>query len=297
MATANRAKRRFVSQFQGDSTMTQLTAQVTTPATATAPAGSATMQGDLWSVRASDYAEVQEPTFLPLYESVASRPELANAKTLLDVGCGPGLAAQTLAKRIGRIAGIDAAAAFIAIAQRRVPHGDFRVCEMETLPHADGTFDVVTGFNGFQYAARPVNALREARRVSKPGGHIVIAVWGLPKECEAAGHLKALGGLMPPPPPGAPGPFALSDESKLRAFATEAGLVPLAVVDVACPWIYPSLETAVRGMLSAGPAERAIRASSIEQARDTTAGSIAPYRTPSGSYHLDNVFRYLIARA
>jgi ubiquinone/menaquinone biosynthesis C-methylase UbiE len=62
---------------------------------------------------------------------------------------------------------------------------------METLPHADGTFDIVTGFNAFQYAARPVNALREARRVSKPGGHIVIAVWGLPEQCEAAGHLKA----------------------------------------------------------------------------------------------------------
>jgi len=255
------------------------------------------MQGDLWSVRASDYAEVQEPTFLPLYESVATRPELAHAKALLDVGCGPGLAAQTLAKTIDRIAGVDAAAPFIAIAQRRCPQGDFRVSEMETLPHADGTFDVVTGFNAFQYAARPVNALREARRVSKPGGHIVIAVWGLPEQCEAAGHLKALGALMPPPPPGAPGPFALSDEAKLKALATEAGLTPHTVVDVACPWIYPDLDTALRGMLSAGPAERAIRSSSVEKAREAISNAITPYRTASGSYYLNNVFRYLIARA
>jgi SAM-dependent methyltransferase len=197
---------------------------------------------------------------------------------------------------IDRVAGVDAAAPFIAIARRRVPQGDFRVAEMEELPHTDGTFDIVTGFNSFQYAATPINALREARRVAKPGGVTVIAVWGLPEQCEAAGHLKALGALMPPPPPGAPGPFALSDETKLKSFATDAGLTPLTVVDVKCPWIYPNLESALKGILSAGPAERAIRASSIERARDAIAGAIAQYRTASSGYHLNNTLRYLIAR-
>ena len=97
--------------------------------------------------------------------------------------------------------------------------------------------------------------------------------------------------------PGAPGPFALSDETKLKSFATDAGLTPLAVVDVKCPWVYPNLETALKGMLSAGPAERAIRASSIKQTRDAIAGAIAQYRTAAGAYHLNNTFRYLIARA
>ena len=265
-------------------------------ATAMASAGSATLQGELWSVRAGDYAEIQEPTFLPLYQDVLRRAELANAHTLLDVGCGPGLAAQTLAKKIGKIAGVDASAPFIEIARARVPGGDFRVAEMEALPHADGCFDVVTGFNAFQYAASPVKALREARRVAKPAGVIVIAVWGLPEACDAAGHLKALGTLMPPPPPGAPGPFALSDEARLKGFATEAELTPLAIVDVQCPWIYPDLETALRGMLSAGPVERAIRASSFERARDAVTGAIAQYRTASGGYHINNTFRYLISR-
>ncbi len=260
-------------------------------------AGSARAQGELWSVRAGDYAEIQEPTFLPLYEDVLRRQELANADTLLDVGCGPGLAVQTLSKKFGKIAGVDASAPFIEIARARVPSGDFRVAEMETLPHADGTFDVVTGFNAFQYAASPVKALREARRVAKPTGIIVIAVWGLPETCDAAGHLKALGPLMPPPPPGAPGPFALSDEAKLKALAIDAGLTPLAVVDVQCPWIYPDLETALRGMLSAGPVERAIRASSFEQARDAVAGAITQFRTASGGYRMNNTFRYLISRA
>jgi hypothetical protein len=48
-------------------------------------------------------------------------------------------------------------------------------------------------------------------------------------------------------------------------------------------------------MLSAGPAERAIRNSSLEHARDAVAQSIAAYRMPSGEYRLNNKFRYLIA--
>ncbi|MGB7177815.1 MAG: class I SAM-dependent methyltransferase, partial [Xanthobacteraceae bacterium] len=231
-----------------------------------------------------------------LYESVQRRPELAKSQSILDVGCGPGLAAQLFAQSIANVDGVDASEAFIDIARERMPGRNFRVSEMETLPHADGSFDVVTGFNSFQYAASPSNALREARRVAQPEGTIVIATWGLPEDCEAAGHLKALGALMPPPPPGAPGPFALSDESKLKALASEAGLTPIEVVDVQCPWIYPSLEVALRAMLSAGPAERAIRNSSIERARDAVANAIAPYHTPSGEYHLRNKFRYLIAR-
>jgi ubiquinone/menaquinone biosynthesis C-methylase UbiE len=262
----------------------------------TARPGSAPMQGDLWSARARDYAELQEVQFRPLYESVVQRPEVAGAGTSLDVGCGPGLAAQVFAQKIANVSGIDASAAFIAIARQRLPGRDFRVGEMEALPHADASFDVVTGFNAFQYAASPGNALAEARRVLRPGGTIVIATWGLPQDCEAAGHLKALGALMPPPPPGAPGPFALSDEAKLKALAAEAGFTPIAVVDVSCPWAYPDLETALRGMLSAGPAERAIRNSSVERAREAVAASIAAYKASSGEYRLNNKFRYLVAR-
>jgi SAM-dependent methyltransferase len=258
--------------------------------------GSAQMQGDLWNARARDYADLQEGFFLPLYESVQRRPELAESRSSLDVGCGPGLAARVFARTMTNVAGIDASAAFIDIARERLPGRNFRVGEMESLPHADGSFDVVTGFNAFQYAASPVNALREARRVVQPGGAVVIATWGPPEACDAAGHLKALGALMPPTPPGAPGPFALSDESKLRALVSEAGLTPLAVIDVDCPWVYPNLDIALRAMLSAGPAERAIRNSGIERAREAVAGAVAPYGKPSGEVRLNNKFRYLIAR-
>jgi hypothetical protein len=61
------------------------------------------------------------------------------------------------------------------------------------------------------------------------------------------------------------------------------------------PWIYANPKTALRGTLSAGPAELAIRHSSAESARAAIA-AIAPYGKASGEYHLKNKFRSLIAR-
>lgn len=268
--------------------------QIVTPSRAT---GTAPLQGDLWGVRADDWAKLQEGVFLPLYEHVLHHPDLAQASSSLDVACGAGLAAQVFARKISAVAGIDACSGFIELARQRVPGGDFRVGEMEALPYADESFDAVTGFNAFQYAASPVNALREARRVAKPGRPVVIATWGPYEDCESSGHLKALAALLPPPPPGAPGPFALSDEARAKALVREAGLTPVAMADVDCPFAYPNLEIALRAMLSAGPAEKAIRASSFERAREAIASSIAPFRTAAGGYLMRNKFRYLIARA
>ena len=133
---------------------------------ATTPAGSASVQGELWGVRARDYAEIQEPTFLPLYESVMERPEMAKAHSFLTLDVGR-VRGAGISRTIAHVAGADATAPFIEIARRRAPRGDFRTAEMEALRFADGTFDAVTGFNSFQYAASPANVLCEARRVVK----------------------------------------------------------------------------------------------------------------------------------
>jgi ubiquinone/menaquinone biosynthesis C-methylase UbiE len=110
--------------------------------------------------------------------------------SVLDVGCGPGLASQVFSGKIKHVAGVDATAPFVEIARRRVPGGDFRVAEMEALPYADGSFDALTSFNAFQYAASPLNALREAGRVVKPGGIVVIAVWDCRKAARLPSTLK-----------------------------------------------------------------------------------------------------------
>jgi SAM-dependent methyltransferase len=182
----------------------------------------------------------------------------------------------------------------IAIARGRLPGADLREGDMEVLPWNDGSFDAVSGLNAFQYAARPGVAVSEAARVTRPGGLIAIATWGRPEDCEAAAHLAALGALLPPPP-GAPGPFALSQPGALAALARDAGLNPVEEADVETVWEYPDDDTLLRGMLSAGPAVRVITQAGESRARDAVLEAVAPYRAPSGSYRLRNVFRYIVA--
>jgi hypothetical protein len=137
---------------------------------------------------------------------------------------------------------------------------------------------------------------REARRVVRPGGLVIVATWGKPEDCDAADYLKALAPLLPPPPPGSGGPFALSDDDALRDLANAAGLTPTEVQDVSCPWQYPSAAIALQGMLSAGPVVLAIKTAGEDNVRAAVLKSIAPYRTVDGGYRLDNKFRYLAAR-
>ncbi len=260
--------------------------------------GTAAVQGPLWGARAREWAELQEPLARPLFETVLGRFDLGEGVRVLDVGCGTGLFCMLAAKEEGgSVAGLDASEQSIAIARERTPAGDFRVGELEELPWADGSFDVVTGFNAFQFAASPANALREARRVVSLEGEVAVAVWGAPQDCEAAVVLKAVGELLPPPPPGTPGPFALSEPGALESLVEEAGLTPDELHEVPCPWAYADLDTAVQALASSGPAVRAEQEAGREIVEQAIAQALQPYLdVATGIVQLENVFRYLVAR-
>jgi SAM-dependent methyltransferase len=185
----------------------------------------------------------------------------------------------------------------ISIANTRVPDGNFLVGDLESLPFPDDNFDVITGFNAFQYAGDSRAALAEAKRVAKPGARIVIMTWGLPDGMEAASILAALKPLLPPPPPGAPGPFALSDESALRSFAEDAGLSPAEILDVESPWHYPDLATALRGLKGSGVTVKAIENSGEDAVDAAHVEALSPFRQADGSYAIGASFRCLIASA
>src|SRR5947209_17446763 len=184
--------------------------------------GTAQAQGALWGVQAHNFAERQEGMLLPAYKKVFDLTNVGRGTQLLDVGCGPGLATQLAAKLGASITGLDASEAELIIARERVPDGDFRQGEMEELPYADASFDVVTGFNSFQYAADPVNALRQARRVVKPGGYVAMVSVGRATDFEHATTFAAVMPCVPPPPPGARGRFALSERGQWDALLEQA---------------------------------------------------------------------------
>lgn len=260
-----------------------------------AKARTAEQNARLWGARAQDWSQIQEGQGRPVYLAVLDRLGVGKGTRYLDAGCGSGMAAQIAAGRGAIVTGLDAAPNLLAIARQRVPSGRFEQGELESLPFHDSSFDCVTGFNSFQYAGNPVAALREAARVAVAGAKVVIVTWGNPEGMEAASLVTALRPLVPAPPPGTPGPFALSDEAALRALASSAGLRPLDILDVDCPFQYDSLEQGLRGLKSAGVAVRAIELSSEAAVDALWSAALAPFRQPDGGFKVRATFRCLIA--
>lgn len=103
----------------------------------------------------------------------AVRPGLS----LLDVGCGPGTITADLAAHVapGRVTAVDAEPAILeqaraVAAERGLDNVRFAVADVHDLDYPDGSFDVVHAHQVLQHLGDPVGALREMRRVCRPGG-------------------------------------------------------------------------------------------------------------------------------
>lgn len=258
--------------------------------------GSQTIQGQLWGQRAKDWAAIQEQTGNAGYNYALQYLQLSDAITLLDVGCGSGLFSSMASKTGARVTGIDASEPLIEQAKGRAPAVTFLTGEMETLPFADNSFDVVCGFNSFQYAADSKNALEEAKRVTKESGKLIVMIWGNKEDCEAASYLKAVGSLLPPPPPGAGGPFALSENRLLETIIEDAGFKIIRQDDIDAVWDYPDADTAIKGLISAGPVARAIAHAGFDVVSDAITNAIQPYIKANGHVVYQNKFRVVIAQ-
>ncbi len=254
--------------------------------------GSAAIQSRLWGPRPRDWAEIEDEGSRRLFDAVFDALEIGVGTRLLDVGCGSGLACELAAARKADVSGLDATAELLDIAKERVPGADLRQGDMQHLPFADDSFDVVTFFNSLFFAADQEAALREASRVTRPGGQVAVVIWGRPERVDAAAFLEALGPLMPPGTPEIVNLFY--EPGALEDLARNAGLEPERGIDVQCPWEYPDLETLQRGWMSAGPATAAIAHSGEEAVRESIARVVSAFRLSDGSYRLRNVFRCLI---
>jgi SAM-dependent methyltransferase len=104
-------------------------------------------------------------------------PHLAPDATVLDVGCGPGTITADLADLVpqGQVTGIDMSAEIIeqaraAVGGRSRPNLGFATGDVYALDYPDASFDVVHAHQVLQHLSDPVRALREMRRVTRPGG-------------------------------------------------------------------------------------------------------------------------------
>ena len=259
--------------------------------------GSSQVQGALWGVEARVWSESFELTTRPLFEQVLDELGAGGGTKLLDAGCGSGLALQIAAGRGAEVAGIDAAAGMLAIARERNRYAELHEGDLEELPWDNDRFDAVTAFNSVQYAADPVAALRELRRVAATGAPVALTTWAEAERCESRVVFAAIGGLLPPPPPGAGGPFALSAPGNLEALVEQVGLEPQRANEVAVDFLFAGLDDAVRAHLAAGPGRRAVEHAGREAAADAIRASLESSVQPDGTSLHRNAFRYLVATA
>ncbi len=245
--------------------------------------------GARWGDRPDAWA-VSEEQHTPLYEAALEGVGLDRGDRLLDLGCGTGVFLRMCADRGVVVSGLDAAEGLLALARARVPEADLRLGDLQALPYADDSFDVVTGFTSFFYADDTVAALREAGRVARAGAPVVIAVWGRPERCEMEAVKQAVAAFRGAEPP-------TWRPTIVEELVPRAGLAVARSLDTTWAYEYGD-DDAVAGALLAAGGARALAGAGREPAlRAAILRAVAPYRQPDGSYRMSNEWHVVIARA
>jgi SAM-dependent methyltransferase len=234
--------------------------------------------------RARDWAEIQERMLVPLYEAVYARLAVGPATRLLALGCGSGLALLMAAARGAAVTGCEPDERRLALARERLQPDRRAGLAPAARPAARlvsggperapaEPYTLVTALDPAVPPAALRPALAAAARLAAPGSPVVLAGWGPPEHCDTARVLgiDTGGGLTLP-------------EAARRA-GLQVG--PAAAGEVACPFGYPDLDSALRGLLSTGVPDR--RAGEL-------ASALREFRRADGTVRMDNVFRYLVAR-
>ncbi|RMG20762.1 MAG: methyltransferase domain-containing protein [Deltaproteobacteria bacterium] len=108
----------------------------------------------------------------------------AGVRAVLDLGCGPGVSTFVLAERLpdaAEVVGIDFSGEMIRRARRHhlrrhaeLRHLRFLEADVTDLPFDAGRFDLAVGHSFLYLLPEKERALREIRRVLRPGGHLVL---------------------------------------------------------------------------------------------------------------------------
>ena len=134
-------------------------------------------------------AETYERYFVPTIgiawaTALLDAVELHSGDRVLDVACGTGVVTRLTAERVGpdgAVAGLDVNPAMLVVARSLPASGaaiEWHEANAESLPLADGSFDVVLSSLGLQFVPDKASALREMQRVLAPDGRLTIATAG-----------------------------------------------------------------------------------------------------------------------
>lgn len=258
-----------------------------------------------WERRQAQMREFSQPVSEWLLHALALQP----GEKVLDVAAGIGETGLLAAQQVGRDGSVilaDQAEAMLAAARRRadqlqVGNVETKCLNAEWLDLEVGTLDAILCRWGFMLMADPDAALRECRRVLRPGGRIALAVWGAQEENPWASlptrALIELGVVPAPVRPTVeqrsrhvPGMFSLASPLLLAQRLQDAGFLEVSVERVQLSRRHESFEDFWETTLDMSPtvhdAVMGEREPEIERIKLAVQEALQPFADDDGSLRL-----------
>jgi ubiquinone/menaquinone biosynthesis C-methylase UbiE len=163
-------------------------------------------------------------------ETLVATLAVTEGMKVLDLGCGDGTTAVPAAKRGADVLGVDIASNLVEAGNERA-----RTLGLDNLRFQEGdasdlneldddSFDLVVSIFGAMFAPRPFDVAKEAVRVTRPGGRVVMGNWIPGDPTLVAQILKISSAYSPPPPEGFVSPMTWGVEENVIERFTAAGV-------------------------------------------------------------------------
>ncbi len=252
-----------------------------------------------WSTMAPEWdrhREHVESMKVELTQQLIAALEPLTGRRVLELGGGTGELAARLADRVGpagTVIATDVAEGMVQLLHRRLdaePNVEVAQVDATAIDLPSESVDAVVFRMGLMLVPEPEVALREIRRVLRPGGRLVAAVWGPPQNnpwMTAVGMAAMMQGLVQGGPPVGPGgPFSLADPVDLEKRVRGAGFTEVSVTGIDSARAFANADEHVDVVLALSPPLSAIMRAAppdkIAALRSTVASLDAQYQAEDG---------------